>query len=170
MQMDGESAKIRIKIGAIEIEYEGQASFLQDELLNLMENLVGFYAEHKAAIPIDAPLDNAPSGSSVGSSAPLDHSTNTIAGHLGASSGSELAIAAAAHLTFVKKQDRFTRKEVDTEMKSATTYYNKNMSSNLSSSLNTLVKGKRLNQIQKDVYALSANEKSALEAKIGQPL
>src|SRR5690349_3289925 len=106
MWMDGESAKIRIKIGEIEIEYEGHASFLQDELLNLVQNLVGFYAEHKAAIPIDAPSDNLQVGSSVGVSPPLDHSTNTIAAHLGASSGPELAIAAAAHLTFVKRQDR----------------------------------------------------------------
>jgi hypothetical protein len=89
--------------------------------------------------------------------------------HLGATSGPELAIAAAARLTFVKKQDKFTRREIDTEMKSATTYYSKNMSSNLSSSLTTLVKGKRLNQIEKDVYALSANEKATLEVKLAQP-
>ena len=164
--MDGESAKIRIKIGVIEIEYEGKASFLQDELLSLVQNLVSFYAEHKAAIPLDAPSD----GAKGGSSAPLDHSTNTIAGHLGASSGPDLAIAAAAHLTLVKKQDKFTRREIDTEMKSATTYYKQNMSSNLSAALTTLLKGKRLNQIQKDVYALSASEKSALEAKLAQPL
>jgi hypothetical protein len=167
--MEGESAKIRIKIGAIEIEYEGKASFLQDELLNLVQNLVGFYAEHKAAIPVDARPDEPEKNGSGGSSAQLDHSTNTIAGHLGAASGSDLAIAAAARLTFVKKQDKFTRKEIDTEMKSATTYYNKNMSSNLSSSLNTLVKGKRLNQIEKDVYALSASERITLEVKFAQP-
>ena len=141
---------------------------MQDELLNLVQNLVGFYAKHKDAIPIDVPSDSAENNDSKGSSIHLHRSTNTIAGHLGASSGPELAIAAAAHLTFVKQQDRLTRKEPDTEMKSATTYYNKNMSSNLSSSLNTLVKGKRLNLIQKDVYALSANEKSALEAKLAQ--
>jgi hypothetical protein len=167
--MEGESAKIRIKIGAIEIEYEGKASFLQHELLNLVQNLVRFYAEHKAAIPVDAPPDKPEKSGSNGSSAQLDHSTNTIAGHLGAASGPDLAIAAAARLTFVKKQDKFTRKDIDTEMKSATTYYSKNMSSNLSSSLNTLVKGKRLNQIEKDVYALSANEKVTLEVKFAQP-
>jgi len=167
--MEGESAKIRIKIGVIEIEYEGKASFLQDELLNLVQNLVGFYAEHKAAIPVDAPPDKPEKSGPNGLSSQLDHSTNTIAGHLGAGSGSDLAIAAAARLTFVKKQDKFTRKEIDTEMKSATTYFNKNMSSNLSSSLNTLVKGKRLNQIEKDVYALSANEKATLEVKFAQP-
>ncbi len=167
--MDGESAKIRIKIGAIEIEYEGKASFLQDELLNLVQNLVGFYAEHKAAIPLDAPSEEAEKSGSGVASAQLEYSTNTIAGHLGAASGSELAVAAAARLTFVKKQDKFTRKDIDAEMKSATTCYSKNMSSNLSSSLNTLVKGKRLNQIEKDVYALSANEKATLEVKLAQP-
>lgn len=164
--MDGESAKIRIRIGAIEIEYEGKASFLQDELLNLVQNVVGFYAEHKAAIPVVAPLDEAKSASSGRSPADLDQSTNTIAGRLGATSGSELAIAAAARLALVNRKDKFTRKEIDTEMKSATTYYGKNMSSNLTSSLNTLVKGKRLNLVGKDIYALSATEKLALEAKL----
>ena len=135
-----------------------------------MQNLVGVYAEHKAAIPLDAPSDNVQVGSSAGSSALVDHSTNTIAAHLGASSGPELAMAAAAHLAFVKKQDKFTRREIDAEMKSATTYYKRNMSSNLSSELNALVNGKRLNKIQKDVYAFSANERSVLEAKLAQPL
>lgn len=168
--MSEEIAKIRLKIGQLEVEYEGKASFLQDELLNLMEKLTGFYTKHKEAIPIEpsqAQTGGAGSGSSLGE---FDHSTNTIATHLNATSGPELAIAAAAYLAHVKKKDTFTRQEINNEMKSATTYYNANMSTNLSKALNTLVKSKRLNQVSKGVYALSATEKKALEAKLAQSL
>ena len=77
--MDSESAKIRIKIGEIEIEYEGKAAFLQDELLNLVQNLVGFYAEHKDVIPVEPPSATAEKSGSDSSSLDLGHSTNTIA-------------------------------------------------------------------------------------------
>jgi hypothetical protein len=100
----------------------------------------------------------------------LDYSTNTIAAHLNANSGPELVIAAAAHLAHVKKKDTFTRQEIHDEMKGATTYYKANMSTNLTKSLNTLVKNKRLNQVTKGMFALSATEKKALEGKLAQPL
>jgi hypothetical protein len=51
--MDAETAKIRLKLGAIEVEYEGKADFLQDGLLNVMKEIVGFYGEHKATIPVE---------------------------------------------------------------------------------------------------------------------
>ena len=97
-------------------------------------------------------------------------STNTIAAHLNASTGAELAIAAAAHLAHAKKKDTFTRQEINAEMKSATTYYNANMSTNLTKTLNTLIKNKRLNQVTKGVFALSAGEKKSLESKLAQPI
>lgn len=166
--MGDNTAKIRLKIGQLEIEYEGRASFLQDDLLNLMEKMVGFYTEHKAAIPADPPPAQTNGAGSTGSTGDLDHSTNTIATHLGAKSGPDLAIAAAAHLGLVKKKDTFTRKEIIGEMKSATTYYKKSMLANLSKSLDTLVKAQRLNQAAKGVYALSAPEKKVLETKLAQ--
>ena len=82
--MDGESAEIRTRIGAIEIEYEGKASFLQDELLDLVQNgLVSM--QNIAAIPVVAPLDEAKTPVPAAHLPILDRSTNTIAGRLGAS-------------------------------------------------------------------------------------
>ena len=66
------------------------------------------------------------------------------------------------------KQDKFTRREIDAEMKGATKYYTKHMSSNLAKSLISLVTAKRLNQVGKDSYALSATEKTTLEPKLAQ--
>jgi hypothetical protein len=141
---------------------------LQDELINLVENLVRFYAEHKDAIPAAAPSGTAEQSGAGSSPSDQSYSTNTIAAHLSVTSATELAIAAVAHLAFVKKQAKHTRREIDAEMKSATTFYNKNMSSNLSSSLTTLVKARRLNQIEKDVYALAGPERATLGAKLAQ--
>lgn len=168
--MDNNPAKIRLKIGQLEIEYEGRASFLQDDLLNLMEKMVGFYAEHKAAIPADPPTAQTNGAGSIGSTGDFDHSTNTIATHLGAKTGPDLAIAAAAHLELVKKKGTFTRKEIIHEMKSAATYYKGIMLGNLTKSLNYLVKNNRLNQVDKGVFALSAPEKKVLETKLAQSL
>lgn len=162
--MSDDLAKIRLKIGQLEVEYEGKPSFLQDGLFNLLEKMVGFYTEHKAAIPAD-PTPAKTTGAGPGD---LDYSTNTIATHLGSKSGPDLAIAAAAHLGLVKKKDTFTRKEINNEMKSATTYYKASMSTNLSKSLHTLVRGKHFNQTAKGVYALSGPERKALETKLAQ--
>ena len=166
--MSDDTAKIRLKIGQLEVEYEGQASFLQDDLFNLMEKMVGFYAEHKASIPA-APLPAQTNGAGpTGSLGELGHSTNTIAAILDVKTGSDLAIAAAARLGLVKEKGTFTRQEINDEMKSATTYYKASMSANLSGSLDTLVKGQRLNQTAKNIYALSATEKKALETALAQ--
>ncbi len=166
--MSDDTAKIRLKIGQLEVEYEGQASFLQDDLFNLMQKMVDFYTEHKAAIPADPPPAQTNAAGPGGSLGGLDHSTDTIATHLKATTGTELAVAAAAHLARVKKKNTFTRQEINNEMKSATTYYKATMSGNLTKSLNTLVKRDRLNQRKKDVYALSAPEKEALETTLAQ--
>ncbi len=168
--MTEDKARVRLKIGQLEVEYEGASSFLQADLLNLMEKIVGFYDEHKAAIPADSPPDN---GAGTGGGGPLDgfdHSTNTIAAYLNASTGPELIIAAAAHLSMVMKNGTFNRKDISDEMKSATTYYKDSMLGNLTASLNSLVKAKRLNQSAKDTYALSANETKTLEAKLAQSI
>lgn len=166
--MSDDTAKIRLKIGQLEVEYEGQASFLQDGLFNLMEKMVGFYAEHKASIPAAPPPAQTNGAGSTGSTSELGRSTNTIASHLNATTGTEVTVAAIAHLALVKKKGSFTRKEILDEMKGATTYYKANMSGNLTKILDGLVKGKRINQVGKGVYALSAVEKKALETKLAQ--
>jgi len=166
--MSNGTAKIRLKIGGLEIEYEGKESFLKDELFNTIKKALSIYAENKDVIPAE-PAAQSGAGAAARPGG-FDHSTNTIAAHLGVSTGPELAMAAAAHLALVKCKDKFARKEINDEMKGATTYYKTSMSANLSKSLDTLVKSKRLNQVAKGNYALSASEKKSLEAKLAEQL
>lgn len=53
-------------------------------------------------------------------------------------------------------------------MKGATTYYKENMIGNMSKNLGSLTKGKRINQIAKDTYALNATERKQIEAKVAE--
>lgn len=123
--------------------------------------------------PPPAPSSNAPPANSKGNEGAypvggkrFTFSTNTIAAHLDAKSGPELVICAMAELELVQGRPSSSRTDILAEMKSATTYYKATMSSNLSGSLSRLVKDKRINQIAADTYALSANERKQLEAKV----
>jgi hypothetical protein len=164
--MNDETAKIRLKIEAVEVEYEGRATFLKDDLANLMQNLMGFYQEHRAAIPTEPMAVLASGNNGSGATASLTLSTSTIAARLGGNTGPELAMAAAIHLAIIKRQDKFTRAEINAEMKTATAYYTANMTSNLSATLSTLIKKNKLNEVAAGVFALSENQKSSAGIKL----
>ncbi|HVY87204.1 MAG TPA: hypothetical protein VG943_18875 [Caulobacterales bacterium] len=93
-------------------------------------------------------------------------STNTIASLLNASTGSDLVLAAMAHLTLVQGKDVAMRREILDEMKAARTFYKETFSSNLSSYLDNLAKAKRLNLVARDSYALPNGERQNLERLI----
>jgi hypothetical protein len=94
--------------------------------------------------------------------------TDTIANILGAKSGSDLVMAAAAHLHFVKKKPTFTRKEIIAEMAPAH-WKGSYRGSNLTTYLDGLRGRKdRLRLVSKDTYALSNKEKQALEARLAE--
>ncbi|HEV2336790.1 MAG TPA: hypothetical protein VGS13_14900 [Stellaceae bacterium] len=166
--MDDQTSKIRLKIGMIEIEYEGITTFLRDDLADLMQKLLTCYSEHKAAIPAETAVEQEHGRDGGAGPREFTLSTSTIATRLGVGSGPDLALAASAHLAVVKKKDKFTRKELNDEMKTATTYFKANMTSNLSSILNALIKTNKLNEVATGVYALSAAEKTNLETKLAQ--
>lgn len=156
------TSKIRIRMGAIEVEYEGSEAFLKDELPDLLSAVSKLYRESGAA-GADANLDlNADTGA--GSFA--TGTTGGIAAKLGCTSGSDLIIAAAAKLALIDKQQSFPRKTLHEEMKTASSYYNKNYGPNLSKYLTALVKAGRLNEPAKDRYSLSPAERQKIEPKI----
>ena len=158
------TSKIKIKMGAIEIEYEGSEQFLKDELPELLSAVSNLY---KASAPlIDA--SNVVTGTEVGSdkSSEIVGTTGTLAAELGGGTGPDLAMSAAARLTFVLKKDKYSRNEILEEMKSASAYYKTSYSSNLTSILNGLIKNKKLMEPAKDTYSLSADSRKSLEAKL----
>lgn len=158
-------SRIRIKLGGLEIEYEGNESFLKDHLPNLVELLAS----------VSGPPDDGDDETDeedlledtvAKKDKKIDLSTSTIANRLNANSGKDLVIAACAHLNLVKGHDKFTRANILAEMKTATSYYKKTYNNNLSSTLQRLVKAGDLNEIGENTYALDAKKTKSLEATL----
>jgi hypothetical protein len=107
------------------------------------------------------PQGNAPTGAGG-----LDLSTDTIATVLGAKSGPDLIIAAAANLHFVQGKQRFSRQQLTTEMRTAPAHFKDTFLNNLSKYLTGLTKSDRLRLVASDTYAISSKERQDLEAKL----
>lgn len=160
------SSKLRIKIGEVEIDYEGTEEFLKQELPQLLKTAMEL---HKAAGIVTKPAAMGNKGGTSTtdkSGGTLALTTSSIAAKLSVASGPELIIAAAAQLTFVAKKETFSRQELLAEMQSASGYYKKTYSNNLSKYLNGTVANQELTETAKNVYALHAKKKAELEAKL----
>jgi ABC-type transporter MlaC component len=95
-------------------------------------------------------------------------STNSIAAKLGVKSGSNLLMAAAAHLALVKSASTFTRQQILHEMKTASSYYKKTYGNNLTSYLRGAISGGTLIENAENAYALGATARANLEKKLAQ--
>ena len=122
------SSKLRIRIGEVEIDYEGTEEFLKQELPQLLKTAMEL---HKAAGTATKTGGAGSSGGGKGGSIFPPLTTASIAAKTNATSGPDLMLAAAAHLTLVAKKDTFSRQELLNEMQNASGYYKKSYSNNL---------------------------------------
>jgi hypothetical protein len=166
------TSKIKIKLGAIEVEYEGSETFLKEELPQLLAAVADLYAKSHAALepPQTSPITsaNVPTGlnTNAGNRAKLEATTGSIAARLGCKSGPELVMAAAARLTFVLQTSTFARQKITDEMKTASAYYKATYLNNLTPYLNNLVKDGKLNEPSQGNYALTATSLKDLEQRL----
>lgn len=157
------TSKIRIKLGPIEVEYEGSESFLKEELPDLLAAVAKLHKE--SAAPAEA-LHAPPKPPSAGA---VQGTTATIAAKLGVKSGPDLILAACARMTFVSGQASFTRKQITDEIKGATGYYKKTYLNNLTTYLQQLVKDQKLVESSTDTFALSVPTRTQVETQLAQP-
>lgn len=158
------TSKIRIKLGAIEVEYEGSETFLKEELPRLLSAVSDLYSKSHS-LPDEA--DKADDGTDSKRKKPsLQATTGSLAAKLQVKSGPELVMAAAARLTFVEGQNTFSRQKIIDEIKTASAYYKASYVSNLSTTLNSLVKDGKLNEPSQGVYALTALSLKELEQRL----
>lgn len=159
------NTKVRIKIGDVELEYDGDTQFLKQELPQLLNAVMELRPAH-------APRGDAPSKAQAKRKTPssdegLSLTTNSIASHLGSKSGSDLLLAAAAHLVLMEEIEPFSRAQLLGAMKSATSYYTKNHASNLTRYLKqAILKNGPLSERAKNSYALTAAARRSLEQKL----
>lgn len=168
--MSNSEAKIRIKVGSIEVDYEGDPSFLKDGLNDLIQSVSDIHSSlpQTPPAPSQAPASVQQSHPAANPPAPsgLALSTKTIAARLDAKTGPELAICAMAHLELVKNLDRYERQSILDEMKTATGYYKSSMSGNNVKNVDSLVKSQRVTEVGTGIYCLSASERKKVEAAI----
>ncbi len=164
--------RLRVKLGAAEIEYEGGAATLEKVIMPTVARMIDMVESHADLqgphAPIQIEQSKTPAPQLASNS--YDHSSNTIAVSMNASSASELTIAACAHLVFVKKKERFSRKEMLNEMRGAPSFFNSNMPGNHTKTLATLVDNRRLHLVdaQNMLFALSNDERRNLEQVLAQ--
>jgi hypothetical protein len=165
------ASKLRLKLGPIEVEYEGEEEFLKDELPNLLRAVLelqksakGLKLEDNAAANGD---DENGGGDEKTTTGKVELSTGSVASKLGCKSGPDLVYAACAHLALVKGMAAYPRKEILKEAKTATAFYNKSVSANLTKHLNSLVSTDKLNETSAGVFALQAKALADIKAKLG---
>lgn len=161
------TAKVRIKAGPVEFEYEGETELGVSDIKDLFTHIetlfkVPVLAEvpesHPPAIP---PASNPPAGAAPSQKLHI----NSIATKLKAKTGPEVAEAAAAALQIYEQKQTFNRAELLEMMKKATMHYKDSMAGNLSKILTTLV-GSKFNQVSDGVYSLSADAYQSLETQL----
>ena len=158
-------ARISIRVGAIEIEYEGDRDFLNDGLVQLINSVaaVSETLPAKTIISDDNSKNDHPIQTGLHSGS-VNVSTATIAAHYHSKSATDLAICAMAHLELVKGQASNDRSEILKEMKTATAYYKDTMAGNNAANLKSLAKAKRVNDLGGNKYALNKSEREKFEA------
>jgi hypothetical protein len=155
--------RLRVKTSSLELEFEGSQAFLKQELLDVLETLLsqdpnGAFA--RASVT---------TGNNGGTRGRPEMSTGSIAARLSVQSGSDLILAACAHLTFVGAQDVFSRREITENMKTATAYYRATYVANQTKYLQGLVQRGKLIERSAGKYSLSAPARAELEGKVREP-
>lgn len=152
-----DTAKLSIKLGALELIYEGNQDFIEDGLIDMIERLSSLEIPDVAPSPAALHTVSSEAGRTTQTSAqgPSSRlSTSDFAVKMGVKTGTDLAMAAAAYLHHTRGSEEFRRTDLLTAMKSAKAFYKASYGSNLSKSLETLTKGGRLQNPGTETYAL----------------
>lgn len=161
------TAKVRIKAGPVEFEYEGETELGVADIKDLFSHIETLF---KVPVLAEGGESHAPAQPS-NSEQPVFNGVgqklhvNSVAKKLAAKTGPQVAEAAAAALQIYDGKQTFTRGELLDTMKKATMHYKDSMAGNLTKILDTLV-GTRFNQVSDGVYSLSADAYADLESKL----
>jgi hypothetical protein len=156
------TSKLRIKIGEVEMDYEGSEAFLKEELPELLKTAMEL---HKAAAS-DIPARPKSDTSGAGIRGVTSLTTASIAAKLKAKSGPDLVLAAAGRLVLIESKTTFSRQDLLTEMQSATGYYKKSYSNNLSKYLTAALSDGTLTENATNVFSLQAEAQENLEKQL----
>lgn len=149
------TGKIHIKVGAIEIEYEGNEEFIKNDLLTFLEKV--------AEVLNVKIIPSIPTESKTQLQSGLQLTTSSIATKLNVKSGADLILAACVHLHFIKGKSSFSRQDILSEMQTASNYYKQTYGKHLTEYLSGLQKSNKLIENTPNIYAIHVNELQGLE-------
>jgi len=155
--------RIKLRLGNLEVEYEGTEDFIREELLELLGELVKIKPISMPEVK-SAAISPKDITSSVLSG--MEMTTNSIAAKLNCRTGTDLLTAAVTRLSILDGAERMSRQEILEQMRTATHYYKASYSNNLSKYLSTLVRDGVLNEVAKGVYALRAESRKELAKRL----
>lgn len=158
--MSQNTAKIRLKIGQLEVEYEGNDIFLKDDIFQMLEKISDFHGKHLPTTPSEPAQVDGENGHATPKKKNITMSVAAIATRLNAKSEPEMAMVAATHLALVQEKDTFTKHDIRDNMKKAKGRYKKGMGHNLTDSLRRLVDQERLHEVSDGCYTLSEEEQT----------
>lgn len=169
------SAKIRIKMGIMEVEYEGESSFLEDGLSQLLSELVELSQNMPTQVSIedvDSEIvinseNNVPK-SSHSRTIGVDFTTSMVASHSDAADAVDLALCAMAYLELKNGTKPNDRKAILSEMKTVSSIYNATMNKNHAANLKRLAKNRRINDMGSNKFSLGKEELARFEGIIAQ--
>lgn len=157
-------AKIKIKIGKIEVEFEGSEAYLKAELPTLIEAIFELY---NPEIEIESPeAEELIQETGDAAKRKVKLTTNSIATKLDVKSGPDLILAACVHMHFSKGAETFTRANILAEMREASNFFKSSYVKNLSQYLKSLMASKKIIERSKDTYALESSTVKEMEKKI----
>ena len=151
------TSKMRIRVGEIEVEYEGSEEFIKAELPALME--------HVAKLQRSLPTLKAGGGTADESEAG-SMSCTTIAQKLNAKKSPLLMMAAALKLTLANSGKEFTKSELREMMKSAIGFYKSSFANNFDATLQRAVTKGEINHSGGENYSLPISKKEALITQV----
>ena len=163
--MSVETAKVRFRVGDLELEYQGPSSYVENGLIDLFEKVLSYGDFDVGTLVRQAPEPAAgPPEKSPPRQMNTDISLATMISRLGGNTGPDVVFMAAAHLAVCQDRTRFSRAEILENAKSADGYYKRSISSNLSSYLDRLLKDGRLSQYSDKSYSLPESQRKRIRS------
>lgn len=148
-------AKVVLKCGDIQIEYEGPEDFLKAELGTMVQ-----------AVSQLRPLASGKPNTKAAAAAGGPVSVSTIAQQLSVKNGPDLIMSAA--LSLVRDgNEAFTKKVLRERIKDAKSFYKGSYANNFDNYVGRLVKKGRLNHLGGENYSVPDTEVTSLNGQLG---
>ena len=164
--MSVQEARIRFRVGDLELEYQGPSSYIESGLIDMFEKVFG-YRDLDAKSAVQAQKSTIkPEEESVAQEVDADISLATLIARMGAEKGADIVFMSLAHLVVCQGKSRVSRADIMQNARSADGHYKDSIRSNLTSYLKKLLNDGRLSQVSDGRYTLPESQRQSVRDAI----